>query len=907
VPYDFRELSDPPCIYRPAPFWAIDDKLEPAEIKRQVREMRAQGFGGGFFHSRVGLATPYLSDEWFEAFGASVQQGRENGFLTWMYDEDLWPSGFAGGLVLDRDPEYAERYLRLAPAEATLSDRTRPLAWFALELDADAKLTSYERHADTDQDGTRYVFYEELMAPTNRFGGQPYADLANAEAVRAFIELTYDPYRERFGSDLGGLVPGCFTDEPAVHNRPQSCAWSRSLLDAFKARCGYDLMDHLPLLFFDHERSPKVRYDYRRTLNLLFVESFSKQIHDWCEDAGIALTGHYLIEDTLEGQITTGGATMPHYEYQQMPGIDFLRLRHDHELTLKQVSSASRQLDRTRVLSELFGVTGHQCTFEDQKWIGDYHLVMGVTFFCQHLFLYSMRGERKRDYPPTISYQNAYWPHYGKLNDYFSRIGYALSQGTAVADILLLHPIGSAYVTFAPGHGQPDLPAPDDSAIKALDDDLLRLLQSMMQLHRDFDLGDEEIMERHADVEGDAVRVGAMRYRVVIVPPSITWRSSTVSLLKRFADVGHIIFVGQTPTMVDAEGSDAFEPLLAHQNVTVVGNDKQELEAALSGVHRRDVSLAHADGSELPTLLYMHRVVNGKDVYFVANTSRTDTVHANARLRGGGDVVLYDAMLDERRVLPSERADDYAVCDIVLPPVGSCLLMLGGDAVGLPQRKWPQETEQAAALPDTWVGMETGEWQWDVHFRKIPIGQHIAAGTNAIEITYDSYDFLDEVEEVYLVGDFGVEMVTPEKPVLTEEPDHLRSGDWVEQGYPFFAGSMLYRQSFERPRGAQTRARLALQQPSGSCFAVRVNGIECGFLASHPWHVDITDALKDDTNDIEIEVVSTLRNTFGPLHMKEHIAWVGPGEFVNDGNWEPPYQFHPYGLLGGALVETFAP
>ncbi|MFQ5810531.1 MAG: hypothetical protein ACE5JM_13020, partial [Armatimonadota bacterium] len=205
------------------------------------------------------------------------------------------------------------------------------------------------------------------------------------------------------------------------------------------------------------------------------------------------------------------------------------------------------------------------------------------------------------------------------------------------------------------------------------------------------------------------------------------------------------------------------------------------------------------------------------------------------------------------------------------------------------------------------VSLATDEWHWDVHFRKAPIAELIKAGANVIEIAYDSYDFLDEVEEIYLVGDFGVEMVTPERAVLTEEPDHLRSGDWVEQAYPFFAGRMLYRQSFERPAGATMRTRLALGEPSGSCFIVRVNGVECGFLASQPWHVEITDALQDGTNEIEIEVVSTLRNTFGPLHLKEQIPWIGPSEFVNDGNWEPPYHFHPYGLLEGAMLEFIAP
>jgi hypothetical protein len=1005
VPFDWKELSDPPPIYRPAPFWAIDDKLEPDEIRRQVREMRQQGFGGGFFHSRVGLVTEYLSDEWFEAFGASLEQGRENGFLTWMYDEDLWPSGFAGGLVLDRDPDFAQRYLRISPHGAPLSDRARPIAWFALEFDDAGALTRFERRSEGECGDGCYVFYEELMPPTNRFGAQPYADLGNAEAMKVFIEMSYEAYRRRFGDEMGKHIPGCFTDEPAVNEPHDGCAWSKGLPDAVRSRHGYDLLDRLPLLFFRGPGYAKVRHQYRRTLNLLFVHAFSKQCYDWCEAAGIRLTGHYLAEDSLQSQLETGGATMPHYEYEQMPGIDFLCLRHNHELTLKQVSSAARQLGRKQVLSELFGVTGQQCTFEDQKWIGDYHLVMGVTFFCQHLFLYSMRGERKRDYPPTISYQNAYWPYYGRLNNYFSRIGYALSQGEAVAHILVLHPIGSAYAAFSARHGgRPGLPATDNSEVEALDEELLRLLQSLMQLHRDFDFGDEEIMERHASVKGAKLNLGQMTYGVVIVPPSISWRSTTFELLKRFAARGKVIFVEPVPTMVDAEESKELARLLKRKNVTVVGNHRGELEAALQKVHVRDASLMHGHG-EAPALLYMHRIVNGKDVYFIANTDRHATIPTRARLRGKGAVVLYDAMADERRVVPSRQDGDCVVCDLLLPPVGACLLIVGGNARGLREQVWPGEATGVIPLSNTWqhqrvgpnvltldiasveadgvdpgarvvyrvrrdlhdamgfarlhdlqpwrviqqgvktdsgkrvrlrfefeseidgggrdlavvieqgmgnrlavngqpVSMETKAWQFDVHFRRIPIAEHVVRGTNAIEITYDSYDFLDMVEEVYLVGDFGVRMQTAAQPVLTDEPRALCTGNWVDQGYPFFGGRMLYRQELDLTKDPGCRYRLRLYRPSGSCFVVRVNGEEAGFLASEPWHVDITDALREGTNAIEVEVVSTIRNIFGPLHLRDYRRWIGPWEFVQDGNWEAPYHFHPYGILEGALIEV---
>ncbi|MFQ6098113.1 MAG: hypothetical protein ACE5O2_10345, partial [Armatimonadota bacterium] len=619
--------------------------------------------------------------------------------------------------------------------------------------------------------------------------------------------------------------------------------------------------------------------------------------------------------------------------------------------------------------------------------------------------LYSMRGDRKRDYPPTISYHNPYWPYYGRLNDYFSRIGYALTQGKAVADILVLHPVGSAYALLSPGHGgQPGLPPPDNSRLAALDEDLLRLLQSLMQLHRDFDLGDEEIMAKHASVKGSRLNVGEMAYSVVVVPPSVTWRSTTLHLLKKFASRGKIIFVEPVPTMVDAEESREFARLLRRKNVVVVGNHKGEIEAALRKVHRRDVSLLHGH-AEAPTVLYMHRIVKGKDVYFIANTDRESTIPVRARLKGRGAVVLYDAMTDERRLLPSRQEGEYVVCDVLLPPVGSCLLIVGGRSRGLREHVWPREASDTIPLANEWqherigpnamtldvasveaegvdpsaravykirrdlhqamgfshlvglqpwrvihqgantdsgktvkvrfefeseisgagrdlavvveqgmgnrltvndheVPMETGSWEFDVHFRRIPIAEHVVRGTNVLEITYDSYDFLDMVEEVYLVGDFGVRMHTPTQPVVTEEPKTLRSGNWVEQGYPFFGGRMLYRQRVDLPKEPNRRYRLSLAKPSGSCFVVRVNGKETGFLASQPWRADITDALRDGPNDIEIEVVSTIRNIFGPLHLRDYRRWIGPGEFVQDANWEPPYHFHPYGLLDGAAIEV---
>ena len=97
--FDPAAFREPPSQFRPAPFWAINDVLDPDEAERQTRELVAAGFSGGFCHSRHGLASPYMGDLWFESLARVLKVAQETGTYVYLYDEDLWPSGNAGGQV----------------------------------------------------------------------------------------------------------------------------------------------------------------------------------------------------------------------------------------------------------------------------------------------------------------------------------------------------------------------------------------------------------------------------------------------------------------------------------------------------------------------------------------------------------------------------------------------------------------------------------------------------------------------------------------------------------------------------------------------------------------------------------------------------------------------------------------
>ena len=102
----FQKMNESINRYRPIPFWSWNDKLDPEELRRQIRSMRAASMGGFFMHARGGLETEYMSEEWFTAIKASIEEAKAQGMNAWCYDENGWPSGFAGMKLLEDEANW---------------------------------------------------------------------------------------------------------------------------------------------------------------------------------------------------------------------------------------------------------------------------------------------------------------------------------------------------------------------------------------------------------------------------------------------------------------------------------------------------------------------------------------------------------------------------------------------------------------------------------------------------------------------------------------------------------------------------------------------------------------------------------------------------------------------------------
>ena len=810
-----EQFQHPPNIYGEVPFWSWNDRLDPQELTRQVALMAQGGWGGFFMHARVGLRTPYLGQEWLECVRASVAAARAHGLNAWLYDEDKWPSGFAGGLSVAAHPHYRAQCLvckvdnrpaLLAERIATFtaqevegdlvditpwsSSRPNPPAPFPpQEGGANLPLPGGEgpgERADltpqppslpgkgeispprfgegtgvradltpqppslsgkgeisppcfgegtgvrsdlTPQPpslrgkgevspprsgeglGERLVqFYVQTMPLGDpKFNDYAYLDLLNPDAVRAFLDSTHEVYARTIGQEFGQTVPGIFTDEPCVlfygrrwPSQPLVLPWTGDFPEYFHSRTGYDLLPHLPSLFFDVGDFPRLRYDYWRAITERFVAAYTRQYYAWCEAHHLAYTGHYMAEDSLLEQIRWLGAAMPHYAYMHFPGVDKLgRLINSEQgtvLTIKQLDSVVCQMGKERALCENYGCAGQDFAHTGRKWIGDWAYVLGINLNNPHLALYSMRGERKRDYPANLFYQQPWWPENRLIADYFARLSYALSQGHRVVDILVIHPIGSAWTLYRPGAPQ---------AVRQLDQALNDLAMALLRAHRDFHFGDELLLENECaahvrrDESGPQLVVGAMAYRLVIVPPGVTLAANTVRLLREFAAVGGpVLSLEPVPALIDGRPADT--PVLPPTTHLVTPS---ALPAVLDEFLPFDVRIPGH-----PAIWAHHRRLDPRntqhatrsDCYFLANTDLYHGGPATVHLRGTGRLEEWDAATGEVRPLPSRQHEGITEVVLDFPPVGSHLLVLHREQP--PAEVTPVVERVVAEFPlgDTW-------------------------------------------------------------------------------------------------------------------------------------------------------------------------------------------------------------
>ncbi len=667
-------FQNPTAEYRGAPFWSWNTKLDQKELDRQLICLKEMGFGGAHLHPRTGLETPYLSEEFMSYIKGCLDKAKQEDMQVYLYDEDRWPSGFAGGLVT-KDVQYRAQYLLFTPqpyqedeiitakadscARASRAKNGKLLAVYDVVLDENGCLASCRKTDGTEKpEGELWYAYLERAQPNTWHNNQTYVNTLDKAAMDRFLEVTHENYYKHIGEEFGKAVPTIFTDEPQFSHktmlefpkekRDVILPWTEDFADTYKAMYGEDILANLPELIWEKpdKAVSTIRYHYHDHITERFTQAFADNIGAWCREHGIALTGHMMEEPTLRSQTAALGEAMRAYRGFELPGIDMLCDSYEYT-TAKQAQSASHQFGREGVMSELYGVTSWSFDFRRHKLQGDWQAALGVTLRVPHLSWVSMKGEAKRDYPASINYQSPWYKEYKQVEDHFARVNTAMTRGKAKVRVGVVHPIESYWLHWGP-----------NSQTGMLRDQMDERFQGVTQWllfgGYDFDYIDESLLPSLCEKAGNPIQVGKMAYDVVVVPGCETLRATTVERLRDFEKAGGtVIVMGEAPSLVDAIPSEEGKKLA--ENARQIPFERVALIEALEPF--RTVRLENFGGSLMGHLLYQLREDNDCQWLFVAagrpmgnpDFVRRDGVRII--LDGTYQVEEYDTMTGEVRPL----------------------------------------------------------------------------------------------------------------------------------------------------------------------------------------------------------------------------------------------------------------
>jgi hypothetical protein len=999
---NLKEFINPPKQNRPSPFWTWNGEMETSEIETQIRDMKKKGFGGFFMHAGSGLKTEYMGDDWMKAVRRAMEVANELKIEAWIHDEEKQPSGFSASKTEENSEINLPVALTWISDAASLDSATIVLAYTLKAEDGTIECVT-EKPEDLKGAG---AFYAHTVLDDDSTGNaEHYSDLLNPETAKTYLDNIHEKYLKLFKYDFGEHMPGFFTENPNVSRSALNCTddknpnksvsfpWTTGFTDYFEKMHGYSPLGHLHRLLDGAEDGFKFRHDFWLAVSERFLEAYTIPMSAWCKEHEIKYTGNYPGDNDFSEMSVSGGSAMPHYEFTDMPAVNVRDRGQKGLKSIKQAASVANQLDKSRVIGRVFGSAGHAITFEDMKAETDAACALGVNYISPQHVLYSMTGETKTDNPPSLSYHQPSYEKLKVIGDYIARCSWAVSQGCDASSVLVMAPSGSAY-------GANDISAESGGdAVRLLERSFDALIGELTAEHIAFDTGDERIAARHGSVteeSGNTLKIGRGTYDCVILPYALTWRSSTLDLLEKFAGAGgKVIIMGDAPARVDGEESGKIAELIKKENVTNIKDDSAEAVKIIAADAGRTVSVALEDGSEARDIYVNHRVDAGAHIIFLANTDRTEKAEktdVTVTVKALGGVVELDPATGRAYRYNSEIKDGGTVIETSLHPSGSrlfiidqtqtsvnseisadkeelftiegpysfkkltdnsltidrCSLEMNGKTIMKNEPVWkvkdavwektgldeyreeqpwvlamnnvrsktnktvltykftitdvPETISLAMENSDRYtveingakIDFTPGRWFIDRRYRVLNIEDHVVAGENTITATAD-FLWDTELENIHIFGDFALGSEADGFPII-KEPETLAGGDWCAQGYPFYAGSMVYRLGVTIEKNDSARYEIDLGGAAGSVFSVNVNDEEIGSIPFPPFRGDITGALKNGENTVEIEVAGSLRNAYGPHHLKDGAepGRISPEQFRGE---EKVYSFVPYGLI----------
>ncbi len=519
-----------------------------AEAMAALQEI---GFGG--IVCNVSFQDYLVSAENWATLVKAIGAARAAGLVVWIYDEQGYPSGAAGGLVLKENPAYDSQVL--------VYDASQPEP-FAIR-----------------------AAYEHTHASNNYYAARRCPNLIDRAAMQCFIEKTHQAYREKLGAEFGA-VRAFFTDEPGlmavnlgqIPDHVQKnvrvddpidetvkplpmVPWCGDLAQEYERRYGEDLGAVRGSLFAgQEERDRQVRRHYWSLIADLIAERYFGQIQEWCQGQGVASSGHSLHEENLICQVGLYGNSLKALMRMDIPGLDILSsepadVLYSSWLTASLPASAALWNGGRKVMTEVSDFaqrmsSNQDATLEKMQATAAWQAAFGVTEFTSYYLTSAMdQIVYMIDIGSTIPFDKNKYQSYCR---YVGRLNAVLREARPDPKVLLYYPIYDLWAEYLPVAERLDISSQTPRA-QQLVHTFMALGQQMTRSQVSFALTDHEILAK-AEARDGGLWIGGRCFEALVLPAEAELPEAAKGLVEQFQAAGGYVYqAGQPGAALDTQ------------------------------------------------------------------------------------------------------------------------------------------------------------------------------------------------------------------------------------------------------------------------------------------------------------------------------------------------------------------
>ncbi len=608
---DFRH---PPADARPmVRWWWFGGAVEDAELAREIRAMKAGGFGGFEIQPVYPLAVdgqipgvvnkPYLSDAFLHEVTFANQTGRAEGMRVDLTLGSGWP--FGGPWITS---DLASSSIKLGridiPANAAGADIPALLpgqhlvaAFLGADMDHAQAVDASPGHFTTAPAAGARTLFVLLQTPTGQqvkratVGSEGNVlDHMKTASVQKHLDTVGEPLLRAFGDTPPYAV---FSDSLEVYGAD----WTDDVLPEFQKRRGYDLKPHLLELFRDTPQSAAIRRDWGVTLNELVEERYLAPVNAWAQ------AHHTRFRSQTYGQPPV---TMSSNRFITLPEGENPNWR--KFTTMRWASSANHAYGNAVTSAEswtwLHG-GAFRATPLDIKAEADTLMLEGVNQFIAHGWPYSPPQVPEPGWAfyaaAVFNDHNPWWAVMPDVTAYLQRMSFLMRQGTPEADVAVFLPEDDALAMMKPGqatiNGVMDRFVTDGVTTQILD------------AGYNFDY-----------VDAESLKEKGVGHKVLVLPHVSRLTPQAARAIAAFAGAGGtVIAVDRLPDsgagLLDAGADAAAVKAMSAALFPKGPTAEAQLGSALKAAAKPDLAGAPAG------IGFVHRHLPSGDLYFVANTT----------------------------------------------------------------------------------------------------------------------------------------------------------------------------------------------------------------------------------------------------------------------------------------------